>query len=227
MTTSGSRYSTTGESLYQILGVPKTASPDDIKKAYRRLALRYHPDKNPGDVAAADKFKEINRAHGILEDTNKKKIYDTYGSLGLYWAEQIGEDNFNSAWFTSTWFKVLFICCGLITCCCCCFCCCNCCGKLKSPSEEEMFEDIRSTGLDNDQPRIEGRHEDYRDENSDNEDRRSRSIPVTAQPASSTIFAMPPPPYVPPSNATERTSLNFSSDKVSYTATVSSTTDLR
>lgn len=57
---------TTGDSLYQILGVSKAATPDDIKKTYRKLALKYHPDKNPGDAEAIEKFKEINRAHSGL-----------------------------------------------------------------------------------------------------------------------------------------------------------------
>jgi len=59
---------------------------------YRRLALKYHPDKNPAPEAH-EKFKEINNAHKILQDEKKKEIYDQYGSLGLYIADMIGEDN--------------------------------------------------------------------------------------------------------------------------------------
>ncbi len=67
---------------YEILGVGKNASISDIKKAYRKLARKYHPDLNPGDKAAEQKFKEINEAHETLKDPEKKKQYDLYGSLG-------------------------------------------------------------------------------------------------------------------------------------------------
>jgi len=67
---------------YEILGISKSASINDIKKAYRKLARRYHPDLNPGDKAAEQKFKEINEAHETLKDPEKKKQYDLYGSLG-------------------------------------------------------------------------------------------------------------------------------------------------
>ncbi|CAG2176277.1 unnamed protein product, partial [Oppiella nova] len=70
------RLSATGDSLYIILGVPKTATGDDIKKSYRRLALRFHPDKNPDNLESAEKFKDINRAHSILSDVTKRNIYD-------------------------------------------------------------------------------------------------------------------------------------------------------
>ncbi len=65
---------------YQVLGVAKNASAADIKKAYRKLAVKYHPDKNPGDKAAEDKFKEISQAHEVLSDPEKRKKYDKYGS---------------------------------------------------------------------------------------------------------------------------------------------------
>ncbi|KAI5632532.1 dnaJ domain-containing protein [Phthorimaea operculella] len=105
------KLSTAGDSLYQILQVPKTATQDDVKKSYRKLALKYHPDKNPNNPEAADKFKEVNRAHTILSDATKRNIYDNYGSLGLYIAEQFGEENVNAYFVvTSTWCKALFIC---------------------------------------------------------------------------------------------------------------------
>ncbi len=65
---------------YRILGVSKTASSGDIKKAYRKLAMKYHPDKTSGDKAAENKFKEINEAYAVLSDTQKRQQYDTYGS---------------------------------------------------------------------------------------------------------------------------------------------------
>lgn len=128
--------STSGESLYHVLGVDKVATVDDIKKSYRKLALKYHPDKNPDNPEAADKFKEINNAHAILNDPTKRNIYDKYGSLGLYVAEQFGEENVNTYFVLSSWWaKALFIFCGLATGCyfCCCLCCCCncCCGKCK------------------------------------------------------------------------------------------------
>lgn len=125
--------STAGESLYQVLGVDKVATSDDIKRSYRwstfltlrciiatvgdhtlcnsnhfrlvhrKLALKFHPDKNPDNPEAADKFKEINSAHAILNDPTKRNIYDKYGSLGLYVAEQFGEENVNTYFVLSSW----------------------------------------------------------------------------------------------------------------------------
>jgi curved DNA-binding protein len=65
---------------YQILGVPKTASDKDIKQAFRKLARKYHPDVNPGDRGAEQKFKEINEAHEVLSDPDKRRKYDQLGS---------------------------------------------------------------------------------------------------------------------------------------------------
>ena len=70
--------------FYQILGVDKNASIADIKKAYRKLARKYHPDLNPGDKVSEQRFKEINEAHETLKDPEKKKQYDLYGSLGAH-----------------------------------------------------------------------------------------------------------------------------------------------
>ena len=65
---------------YKILGVPKNATDKDIKKAYRKLARKYHPDTNPDDATAEERFKEINEAHEVLSDPEKRKKYDQFGS---------------------------------------------------------------------------------------------------------------------------------------------------
>ncbi|XP_011207699.1 dnaJ homolog subfamily C member 5 homolog isoform X3 [Bactrocera dorsalis] len=212
------KLSTSGDSLYQILGLPKTATADDIKKTYRKLALKYHPDKNPNNTDAAEKFKEVNRAHSILSDQTKRNIYDNYGSLGLYIAEQFGEENVNAYFVvTSPAVKALVICCTILTgccCCCCCCCCCNfCCGKFKPPANESHdqyahlnedadLDDVNLGGGSNNQP----------------SGLASSGIP----------FAMPPPPQAagatgvnpftgaPVAAATENTSLN-ATEQPTYT----------
>jgi molecular chaperone DnaJ len=68
---------------YEILEVSKTASKAEIKKSYRKLAMKYHPDKNPGDKEAEEKFKKINEAYQVLSDDEKRAIYDRYGKAGL------------------------------------------------------------------------------------------------------------------------------------------------
>jgi curved DNA-binding protein len=68
---------------YKVLGVNKNSSKDEIKRAYRKLALKYHPDKNKGDKAAEEKFKEINEAYAVLSDDEKRKQYDMFGADGF------------------------------------------------------------------------------------------------------------------------------------------------
>lgn len=68
---------------YEVLGVNKGASDDEIKKAFRKLAVKYHPDKNPGDKTAEEKFKEINEAYSVLSDKTKRSRYDQFGHAGV------------------------------------------------------------------------------------------------------------------------------------------------
>jgi len=72
-----------GKDYYQTLGVSKPASAEEIKKAYRKLALKYHPDHNKGDKNAEDRFKEISEAYAVLSDPEKKKQYDMFGAEGF------------------------------------------------------------------------------------------------------------------------------------------------
>ena len=68
---------------YKILGVDKNATQDDIKKAYRKAAIKFHPDKNPGDKEAEEKFKEAAEAYSVLSDPDKKARYDQFGHAGM------------------------------------------------------------------------------------------------------------------------------------------------
>jgi curved DNA-binding protein len=80
---------------YQILGVSRDATADEIKKAYRKLAAKYHPDKNPGDKSAEEKFKEINEAKEVLTDPEKRKLYDQFGKDWEYYKQAGAQGNFD------------------------------------------------------------------------------------------------------------------------------------
>ena len=86
--------------LYDTLGVKKNASGDEIKKAYRKLASQYHPDKNPGDAAAEEKFKEVQNAYDVLSDAEKRKQYDTFGSADGRGPGGFDPRNFGGGGFT-------------------------------------------------------------------------------------------------------------------------------
>lgn len=82
---------------YQTLGVAKNASDDEIKKAYRKLAMKYHPDRNPGDTVAESKMQEVNNAYGILGDPEKRSEYDQQST----YSHQSAWGNHNDSWMTS------------------------------------------------------------------------------------------------------------------------------
>jgi len=82
--------------FYDVLGVSKSASPEELKSAYRKLAVKYHPDKNPGDKASEDKFKEAGEAYGILSDKRKKQTMITLAILPL--RVEVEEDKVEVWW---------------------------------------------------------------------------------------------------------------------------------
>ncbi len=80
---------------YSILGVSKNATTEEIKRAYRKLAAKYHPDKNPGDKAAEQKFKDINEAREVLTDPEKRKLYDQFGADWKHYKEAGAQGGFD------------------------------------------------------------------------------------------------------------------------------------
>jgi len=89
--------------LYEVLWVKRWASEDEIKKAYRKLAMKYHPDRNKGDKTAEAKFKEISNAYDVLGDKQKRKQYDMFGSAwawASWWWNPFGWGaTYSNAWF--------------------------------------------------------------------------------------------------------------------------------
>ena len=80
---------------YKIIGVARSASADEIRKAYRKLALKYHPDRNPDDKAAEDRFKDLNEAYQVLSDDKKRARYDQLGSAYSSWQQRGGPGDFD------------------------------------------------------------------------------------------------------------------------------------
>ncbi len=84
---------------YRVLGVAKDASEKDIKQAYRKLRAKYHPDMNPDDPGAEEKFKEVNEAYEVLSDPEKRKLFDQFGSEWKGWEQRGGApDDFWQQW---------------------------------------------------------------------------------------------------------------------------------
>jgi len=231
------RLSRTGDSLYQLLDIPKTSTNDEIKKKYRRLALKYHPDKNPNNPEAEEMFKKINHANHILSDEKKRALYDKYGSFGLHIAEQFGDDVVETLMmFRSKWFQFAFWTCCLLTgcyfCCCGCFCCCCCCGKCKpEPDENEEVPDISE---------FENEHRGQNQTTTDGDDvvtnqpgRDNDASNSTVPPTNSEVVAdAPPPSYQDAVNEknsqdsikpNETTALN-AGEKVGYTPDMTEST---
>ena len=82
---------------YEVLGINRSADEKEIKRAYRKLAKKYHPDMNPGDKQAEQKFKEITEAYNVLSDQEKKKLYDQYGFAAF--EEGFGQGGFDQGGF--------------------------------------------------------------------------------------------------------------------------------
>ena len=86
---------------YDVLGISRGATPEEIKKAYRRSAVKHHPDKNPDDPQAEKKFKQISEAYEVLSDDRKKQMYDQYGEAAFQGGGGGGPAGFNAGGFNS------------------------------------------------------------------------------------------------------------------------------
>uniref|UniRef100_A0A183CPJ5 J domain-containing protein n=1 Tax=Globodera pallida TaxID=36090 RepID=A0A183CPJ5_GLOPA len=196
---------TTHKNLYELLNVPKDATDDDIKRAYRRLALRYHPDKNRNDPEASKKFQEINYANAVLSNPTKRRVYDQYGEMGLKMIEQLGEENMTLA--LRPWVKWLFctiavLTCGCFCCCCCCCgcfkCCCNFCfGACKPDEVQNPFEAFNAAQTDDVENPIRAQPAGTAGSEA-TFTATATSVHVTCQPEEPVARNEPPPPYAPP-----------------------------
>lgn len=142
------RYTVVGRTLYTELLIRKDATADEIKAAYRKLARKYHPDKNPGNENVEKKFQRISRAYEVLSDPYKRKVYDQYGSDGIRLYEEMHGQRqgpqaiLNRHPCTKLMYNIAWaLTCGFF-CCCCCWCC-NCCGgRCEAPMKKVFGESI-------------------------------------------------------------------------------------
>ena len=98
----------TKRDYYEVLGIERKASTEELKKAYRRLAVKYHPDKNPGDPTAEEKFKEIGEAYEVLMDANKRAAYDQFGHAAFSPGSSAGRGGFGGGGFHDPFSAVSF-----------------------------------------------------------------------------------------------------------------------
>ena len=97
---------------YEVLGINRSADKDTIKKAYRKMAKKYHPDSNAGNADAEEKFKEVTEAYNVLSDPEKKKLYDQFGHAAFEegGGAGYGAGGFNQSGFNSSGFGVVLFC---------------------------------------------------------------------------------------------------------------------
>ena len=106
----------TKRDYYEVLGVDKNATAEELKKAYRKMAIKYHPDKNPGDKEAEEKFKEAAEAYDVLSDADKRARYDRFGHAGVDGASGAGgfsgggmsQPLWRYIWWWIWWFRRLW-----------------------------------------------------------------------------------------------------------------------